>query len=114
MVEIQCPHCEKNVELEDGSFGVFDCPHCAEEFEWEMDEKTFQFEFITALKFFSITSCIFYLLAFSVLLLDGPFDLGETFILTMYVFFLTAPIWIPLAFVPYLIYWLKNRMAKPE
>ena len=36
MFEIQCPHCDKNVELEDGVFGLFDCPHCDEEFAWEM------------------------------------------------------------------------------
>lgn len=35
MVEIQCPHCEGNVELEDNSFGVFDCPHCDGPFEYE-------------------------------------------------------------------------------
>ena len=34
MVEIQCPHCEEVVELEDNSFGLFDCPHCGEEFSW--------------------------------------------------------------------------------
>ena len=38
MVEIQCPHCDKNVELEDGVFGLFDCPHCDEEFAWGADE----------------------------------------------------------------------------
>jgi uncharacterized protein (DUF983 family) len=38
MVEIQCPHCEEDVELEDGVFGLFDCPHCDEEFDWRRDE----------------------------------------------------------------------------
>lgn len=38
MVEIQCPHCEEDIELEDGVFGLFDCPHCDEEFSWEDDE----------------------------------------------------------------------------
>jgi endogenous inhibitor of DNA gyrase (YacG/DUF329 family) len=38
MIEIQCPHCDKNVELEDGVFGLFDCPHCDEEFAWGDDE----------------------------------------------------------------------------
>lgn len=38
MVEIQCPHCAENVELEDDVFGLFDCPHCDEEFTWEDDE----------------------------------------------------------------------------
>jgi endogenous inhibitor of DNA gyrase (YacG/DUF329 family) len=38
MVEIQCPHCDENVELEDDVFGLFDCPHCDEEFIWKDDE----------------------------------------------------------------------------
>ena len=39
MVEIQCPHCGKNIELEDGLSGMFDCPYCHNEFIWE-NEKT--------------------------------------------------------------------------
>ena len=38
MVEIQCPHCNEDVELEGGEFGLFDCPHCDEEFNWEKDK----------------------------------------------------------------------------
>ena len=38
MVEIPCPHCHKDIELEDDAFGLFDCPHCDEEFIWEDDE----------------------------------------------------------------------------
>ena len=34
MGEIQCPHCEEDIELEDGTSGLFDCPHCDEEFSW--------------------------------------------------------------------------------
>lgn len=37
MVVIQCPHCEKDIELEDGTFGLFDCPHCNKEFSWGRD-----------------------------------------------------------------------------
>ncbi len=37
MVVIQCPHCEKDIELEDGTFGLFDCPHCDEDFSWGGD-----------------------------------------------------------------------------
>ena len=37
MVEIQCPHCDGDVELEDRVFGLFDCPHCNNEFEFEDD-----------------------------------------------------------------------------
>ena len=42
MVEIQCPHCEKNIELETGHSGMFDCPYCNNEFIWENEKKTKQ------------------------------------------------------------------------
>ena len=35
MVVIQCPHCYKDVELENGVSGLFDCPYCDNEFEYE-------------------------------------------------------------------------------
>ena len=38
MVEIQCPHCEEGIELEDDVFGLFVCPHCDEDFAWEDDD----------------------------------------------------------------------------
>lgn len=34
MVEILCPHCEEEIELEDDAYGEFSCPHCDGEFEW--------------------------------------------------------------------------------
>ena len=34
MVEIQCPHCEEEIVLDDDAFGEFECPHCENEFEW--------------------------------------------------------------------------------
>lgn len=34
MVGILCPHCDEEIELEDGASGDFECPHCEEEFEW--------------------------------------------------------------------------------
>ena len=37
MVEILCPHCDKEIELDDDSSGVFACPHCEGEFEWNVD-----------------------------------------------------------------------------
>ena len=43
MVEIQCPSCEADIELEDGVFGLFDCPLCGEEFSWD-DEESFDEE----------------------------------------------------------------------
>lgn len=38
MVEILCPHCEEEIELDDDAKGEFACPHCEGEFEWGMDE----------------------------------------------------------------------------
>jgi len=38
MVEIECPHCDEGIELDDDVFGLFDCPHCDEEFAWEDDD----------------------------------------------------------------------------
>jgi len=34
MVEVQCPHCVDDVELENDAFGLFECPYCDEEFEY--------------------------------------------------------------------------------
>ena len=37
MVVIQCPQCEKDIELEDGASGLFDCPYCGKDFTWDGD-----------------------------------------------------------------------------
>lgn len=42
MVEIQCPHCDKNIELDDGISGMFDCPYCHNEFIWGNEKQTKQ------------------------------------------------------------------------
>ncbi len=34
MVELECPHCEATIELEDGAYGDFECPLCEGEFEF--------------------------------------------------------------------------------
>ena len=34
MVEILCPHCEEEIELDDDAYGEFACPCCDGEFEW--------------------------------------------------------------------------------
>lgn len=39
MVEILCPHCEEEIELEDDASGDFECPHCEGEFEWNVKPK---------------------------------------------------------------------------
>ena len=38
MVEIQCPHCEEDIELEDGASGLFVCPYCDNEFSFGDNE----------------------------------------------------------------------------
>lgn len=50
MVEIQCPSCEADIELEDGVFGLFDCPVCGEEFSWDNDDEVIDDEVIFSLE----------------------------------------------------------------
>ena len=33
MVEIECPYCEKDIDLESDSSGMYECPYCSEIFE---------------------------------------------------------------------------------
>jgi endogenous inhibitor of DNA gyrase (YacG/DUF329 family) len=51
MVEIQCPHCGGEVELENNISGTFQCPHCENDFEWE--DKSFDVVdgFLTSIDF---------------------------------------------------------------
>jgi hypothetical protein len=37
MVEILCPHCEGEIELDDDASGEFECPLCNGEFEWNVE-----------------------------------------------------------------------------
>ncbi len=39
MVEVQCPHCYEDIELEDEVYGLFECPCCGEEFEFELENE---------------------------------------------------------------------------
>ena len=39
IVEIQCPHCEADILLDDEADGLFDCPYCEEEFEWNIESE---------------------------------------------------------------------------
>jgi hypothetical protein len=39
MVEILCPHCEGELELDDDASGEFECPLCNGEFEWNIPEE---------------------------------------------------------------------------
>jgi hypothetical protein len=40
MVEILCPHCDEEIELDDDASGEFSCPFCEGEFEWNMEPET--------------------------------------------------------------------------
>ena len=44
MVEILCPHCEQEIELDDDASGEFACPHCDGEFEWNIQPEVEQFD----------------------------------------------------------------------
>ena len=37
MVEIECPHCEEEIALDDDASGEFVCPYCGGEFEWNFE-----------------------------------------------------------------------------
>tara|TARA_B110000902_G_C14170593_1_gene536682 strand:- start:372 stop:845 length:474 start_codon:yes stop_codon:yes gene_type:complete len=39
MQEIECPHCDESILLDDGEFGLFTCPYCDGEFEWDMPDE---------------------------------------------------------------------------
>ena len=39
MVELLCPHCEEEIELDDDASGVFACPLCDGEFEWGVEDE---------------------------------------------------------------------------
>ena len=40
MVQILCPHCEEEIELDDDASGEFACPYCEGEFEWNTEQPT--------------------------------------------------------------------------
>lgn len=41
MVDILCPHCEEEIQLEDDASGEFSCPFCEGEFEWNTEPETY-------------------------------------------------------------------------
>ena len=42
VVEIECPHCDEDIELDGGEFGLFECPYCEEEFLWEQESSSIE------------------------------------------------------------------------
>jgi hypothetical protein len=131
MVEIQCPHCDENIELEDGSYGLFDCPFCGDEFEWEnhngdLVDNSDPFSKEALVHQLKIAGIIVPLTVISmavllfiyILLLNFPEinPLKESFGWTVYVAIFAAPVWIPVSFVPsgiyLIIYWSKNGIQR--
>ena len=39
MEPLQCPHCQNEIEIEQGSYGTFECPHCAKEFTYSLPSR---------------------------------------------------------------------------
>ena len=131
MVEIQCPHCDENIELEDGSYGLFDCPFCGDEFEWEnhngdlvdnsdpFSKEALVHQLKIAGVIVPLTVILMAVLLFIyILLLNFPEinPLKESFGWTVYVAIFAAPVWIPVSFVPsgiyLIIYWSKNGIQR--
>ena len=68
MVELQCPHCDEDIELDDGDSGLFNCPHCNEDFYWKSRRPgKLVTVFLTISIIFAIGSGISYLIS-----LDEP------------------------------------------
>ena len=102
MVEILCPHCDDEIELDDDSSGVFACPYCDGEFEWGPQRDAFGETIRSFLGFFFITTLVFFCLSFSLFFFDG-YQLDEALGWTLFLAII-APVWIPLAFVPFFIH----------
>lgn len=109
MVEIQCPHCEDEIELEDGVFGLFDCPYCNQEFEWEDDESLLSNPITIFVKIFLLSTSFIILVVFVILLfLFG----GDAIVFTPYFLLILSPVLIPLALLPSCIYLFRHRIQK--
>jgi len=39
MIEIECPHCNGDIELDDDDSGLFNCPYCDQEFLWGQESQ---------------------------------------------------------------------------
>jgi len=72
MVEIYCPHCEEEIELDDDAVGEFSCPYCDGEFEWgEPEEEEADLDFGDFNKVHSGTTGLIYkpaMLAFTLVM----------------------------------------------
>lgn len=110
MAVIQCPHCEKDVELENEVFGLFDCPYCDQEFEWEDDDSSLANPLMASVKLFFISTLIMFLGFYFTMLFDGP---GENaFEWTLYLMAILSPVLIPIALLPSCLYLVRYWFLK--
>lgn len=74
MVFIQCPHCEEDIELEDGITGLFDCPFCNKDFAWDGELQTNDLKYKFLLFLFGIfsPSLIFFVSLWIMLAVGDP------------------------------------------
>ena len=122
MVVIQCPHCGEDVELEDGTSGLFDCPYCDGEFEWENHNRdlvnnsnpfgrnALVHQLKIAGKILLITVISMLVLVFFAFLFDEcsrSCSLENSFGWTFYLAIIAAPVWIPVSFIPSIIYLVR-------
>lgn len=56
MVEILCPHCEGEIELDDDASGEFECPLCGGEFEWNIPAIPKQLKFAKSISVSQLVS----------------------------------------------------------
>ena len=102
MVVLECPLCAEEVQLDDGATGHFVCPHCDGEFEWGPQRDACGKTIGSILGFFFITTLVFFCLSSGLIFFNG-YQLDEALGLTLFLAII-APVWIPLAFVPFFIH----------
>lgn len=103
MVLLQCPLCTNEVELDDKAVGLFSCPHCSGEFEWGPSSDAFGDVLVAFLRSFVLTTLVFFCLSSGWLFLFEGVQLDEAIGLTFFLAII-APVWIPVAFVPFFIH----------
>ncbi|RJU83904.1 MAG: hypothetical protein DWC05_07565 [Candidatus Poseidoniales archaeon] len=104
MLALECPQCAEEVQLDGRARGHFVCPHCNEEFEWGPEGDAFGETLGSFLGFFFITTVVFFCLTSGWLFLFEGVRLDEALGLTLFLAIIIAPVWIPIAFIPFFIH----------
>lgn len=102
MASLQCPLCAQEIELDGKAVGLFSCPHCDEDFEWGESSEGIADVAEAFLRSFVMTTLVFFCLSIVALFFEG-YQLGEALGWTLFLAVI-APVWIPLAFVPFFIH----------